>query len=171
MRRLLTIGYEGTVIDEFVETLKRAGVTVLADVRAVALSRKPGFSKTRLRERLESEGIRYVHYIDLGDPKPGREAAREGRMNAFRSIYGEHLSTDAAQNALDALVKIAHNDVVCLLCFERDPSTCHRSIVADALRERSGTRVEHLFGGGRTLGSGKHSGGSRRDPRESAAAA
>lgn len=171
MRRLLTIGYEGTTIDAFVDTLKAAGVTVLADVRAVALSRKPGFSKTRLKERMESEGIRYVHFIDLGDPKPGREAAREGRMNAFRAIYGDHLSTDAAQEALDALDHIAHNEQVCLLCFERDPSTCHRSIVADALRDRSDARVEHLFGGGRAVGSGKDTRGPRRDPREGAAAA
>ncbi|EAS50652.1 conserved hypothetical protein [Aurantimonas manganoxydans SI85-9A1] len=148
MYTLNTIGYEGTDIDTFVASLKSAGVSAIADVRAVAISRKPGFSKTRLRDRLENEGIKYLHFIDLGDPKPGRQAAREGRFAAFRAIYNEHLSTDAATNALDELQQFAHNNDVCLLCFERDPENCHRSIVADVLQERLDMRVEHLLSGG-----------------------
>jgi hypothetical protein len=71
-----TIGYEGTDIDRVVATLRTVGVTMLADVRAVAVSRKKGFSKNGLRERLEAEGNTYVHLVELGDPKLGRDAAR-----------------------------------------------------------------------------------------------
>ena len=67
MSVIYTIGYEGTDIDRCVATLKAVGVTVLADVRAVAVSRKKGFSKNGLRERLEAEGITYVHLVELGD--------------------------------------------------------------------------------------------------------
>ncbi|MBI3274723.1 MAG: DUF488 domain-containing protein, partial [Methylocystis sp.] len=133
MSIVYTIGYEGTDIDRLVATLKAVDVSVLADVRAVAVSRKKGFSKTALRARLEDEGITYLHFVGLGDPKPGREAARAGRFDEFRQIYSRHLASADAQTALLSLSKIAQNQAVCLLCFERDPRHCHRSIVADLL--------------------------------------
>lgn len=70
MSVVFTVGYEGTDIDRFVRTLKAAGVQQLADVRAVAVSRKPGFSKKKLAARLAEEGIEYLHFVALGDPKP-----------------------------------------------------------------------------------------------------
>ena len=86
MTTVYTLGYEGTDIDKVVATLQAVGVKVLADVRAVALSRKKGFSKNALRTRLEAEGIAYVHLVELGDPKPGREAAR-AVAGLFNALY------------------------------------------------------------------------------------
>jgi uncharacterized protein (DUF488 family) len=138
MRTVYTIGYEGTDIDRFVLTLQEAGVDLLADVRAVA------FSKNRLRSRLAAEGIEYAHFVHLGDPKPGREAARAGRFSEFRRVYGRHLATGEAQAALNALANVARIRTVCLMCFEREPENCHRSIVGDALRS-AGVVSENLF--------------------------
>jgi uncharacterized protein (DUF488 family) len=129
MPHVYTIGYEGSDIDQFVRTLIAAGVELLADVRAVPLSRKRGFSKTALAERLSREGIRYVHFKALGDPKPGREAARAGRMAEFRSVYSRHLRTTEAVAAMDELARATDRATTCLMCFERDPSVCHRSMV------------------------------------------
>jgi len=145
MSVIYTVGYEGTDIDRFVETLKAVGVRRLADVRAVAVSRKKGFSKRKLAERLEAEGIEYLHLIDLGDPKPGREAARAGRHEEFVKIYSEHLATDKAQAALSRLVECVAEEATCLLCFERDPKTCHRLIVADSVIQSLGWRMFHIF--------------------------
>lgn len=130
MSTLFTIGYEGTDIDRFVATLRAVRIMALVDIRAVALSRKKGFSKTALRTRLNSEGIAYKHLNQLGDPKPGREAARAGRINEFRRIYTGHLRGPNAQASLKDLAELALTQSVCLLCFERDPTHCHRSIVA-----------------------------------------
>ena len=80
MSVLFTVGYEGTDIERFVKTLKAVGIRRLADVRAVAVSRKPGFSKRRLSDRLADEVIEYIHFVELGDPKPGRDAARSGKL-------------------------------------------------------------------------------------------
>ena len=135
MTSLMTIGYEGSTIDDFVRTLEVAGVKVLVDVRAVTVSRKKGFSKNGLAARLEKHGIRYIHAKDLGDPKPGREAARAGDFKTFRHIFGEHLATDAAQHAVREVAAIARGEMTCLMCYERDPSTCHRQIVATQLRD------------------------------------
>jgi uncharacterized protein (DUF488 family) len=140
-----TIGYEGTDIDRFVATLKAVGIEVLADVRAVAASRKKGFSKSALRARLEDEGIAYNHLVDLGDPKPGREAARAGRYDEFQTIYNKHFEGAEAQAALETLTAIVGESPTCLLCFERAPEICHRSIVADALRI-SGMEIFNLYG-------------------------
>lgn len=145
MSTLYTIGYEGTDIDRFVATLKTVGVTVLADVRAVAVSRKKGFSKNGLRKRLEAEGIGYVHLVELGDPKRGRDAARAGKFDEFRRVYSAHLKTTDAIGALKMLNETARQDTVCLLCFERDPGACHRTMIADRLKGR-GLEISDLYG-------------------------
>ena len=93
MPLIYTIGYEGTDIERFVATLKIVGIGTLADVRAVAVSRKKGFSKSALSARLDAEGIQYFHFIELGDPKPGRDAARAD-SDKFRVIYELHLRSE-----------------------------------------------------------------------------
>ena len=145
MSVVFTVGYEGTDIDRFIQTLKAVGIEQLADVRAVAVSRKPGFSKTKLASRLYEAGIEYAHFVALGDPKPGREAARAGEYDLFRAIYGAHIETSAAQVALRDLVEFTQSAPTCLLCFERDPGTCHRTIVAEEVLEETGFEVFNLF--------------------------
>lgn len=142
--QILTIGYEGSTIDDFVSVLASLRVSVLCDVRDVVASRKPGFSKNPLTEALRSAGIEYRHFKGLGDPKEGRLAARAGDFAKFRQIYGERLASDGAQLELVELEKIVANSTACLMCFEREPSECHRSIVADALRTSLGCTVRHV---------------------------
>ncbi|WP_420344232.1 DUF488 family protein [Paenirhodobacter sp.] len=145
MSVLFTIGYEGTDIDRFIKTLKEVGVQQLVDVRAVTVSRKKGFSKRGLAARLEEEGISYLHLVDLGDPKPGREAARAGKMEEFRRIYTAHLSGQEAQAALHELTLYAALRATCLLCYERNPVECHRSIVAAEVCEALGWEQFPLY--------------------------
>jgi uncharacterized protein (DUF488 family) len=145
MKELFTIGYEGADVDRFLAALKGAGVEVLADVRAVALSRKRGFSKGALRESLDHEGIVYRHFIELGTPKAGREAARAGDGATLRRIYcDEVLTTEKAEAAVETLAEMAASRPVCLLCFERDPATCHRTLLAERLAGR-GFKAIDLF--------------------------
>lgn len=140
-----TIGYEGADIDRFMAALKGAGVTRLIDVRAVAASHKRGFSKKALAARLVEEGIDHRHLVALGDPKPGREAARAGRHALFRRIYRAHLETDAARDGLAEAETLVREHPSCLMCFERDPETCHRSMVTAHLRDSAGFDISNLF--------------------------
>lgn len=142
---IYTIGYEGIDIEQFIATLKAVRVDRVADVRAIALSRKKGFSKRSLSARLSAEGIEYLHFAELGDPKPGREAARAGLYDQFRVIYESHISTESAQSSLRNLASLAGEKPTCLLCFERDPATCHRSIIAEGMLE-SGFQILDLYG-------------------------
>lgn len=141
---LATIGYEGAALDDFFATLRDVNVTLLIDIRQIPASRRPGFSKIRLREAAEGAGIRYVHLVGLGDPKEGRDAARQGRMAEFRQIFTRHLRTAEAQTDLQIAADLVREGGACLLCYERQPEFCHRSIVAEALTATTGTDVRHL---------------------------
>lgn len=141
---LATIGYEGARPDDFVGTLKLVDVQMVVDIRDRAQSRRPGFSKSALRENLEQNGIGYVHLKELGDPKEGRDAARRGDMAKFRRIFAAVLETQPAADALDQIAELAKGMNVCLLCYERDHHECHRKIVADRLESVVGSKVRHL---------------------------
>lgn len=139
-----TLGYEKTDVDKFVQRLLDANIEVLVDVRDRPISRKKGFSKTALSEAVSNAGMEYHHVRALGDPKPGRDAARAGQMNLFRKIFSTHMKTTEAQEALAQLAKDSEGKSICLLCFERDHETCHRSIVAAQLSQMTGADVTHL---------------------------
>jgi uncharacterized protein (DUF488 family) len=142
--QLMTIGYEGANISDFIATLQASKVTTLIDVRELPLSRKKGFSKNKLREILEAAGISYLHVKQLGDPKPGRAAARAGKINEFRRIFDKHINQDASQSALRDVVPIVEAGGACLLCFERCHSDCHRSIVANELLKIADVKLAHI---------------------------
>lgn len=139
-----TIGYEGARPDDFVGTLQLVDVRMVIDIRDRAQSRRPGFSKSALRESLEEAGIAYIHLKELGDPKEGRDAARSGDFDRFRRIYASVLETTEATEALDQIAELSQQMSVCLLCYERDHHECHRKIVADHLESVVGFKVRHL---------------------------
>ena len=94
--KIFTIGYEGATMGEFLSALQEARVGQVIDVRAVPNSRRPGFSKTPLRNALAEAGIGYVHLRALGTPAAGRAAARAGRKAELETIYAGQLETPEA---------------------------------------------------------------------------
>jgi len=143
---LYTIGYEGLRLDSFARALEHAGVVRLIDIRCVPVSRKPGFSKQTLAQEMAIRGIEYVHIGALGNPKSGREAARSGDFQRFQSIYRCHLTSCEAQTALRQAITLALDAVSCLLCFELDHQSCHRTFVAKAMAQREDFLLTHLRG-------------------------
>jgi uncharacterized protein (DUF488 family) len=141
---LFTIGYEGKMVDEFLRELASAGVELVVDVRAVAASRRPGFSKTALGGALAERGIAYLHLRPLGTPKAGRDAARKGRIEEMSEIYEEQLETPEAQLAMEQALSAALDRRAALLCFEADAGHCHRRIVAERLVQRAPFEVRDL---------------------------
>lgn len=141
---LRTIGYEGCTIDGVVRSLRESGTELLIDVRAVAASRKPGFSKRQLAAALDQAGIAYVHLQGLGTPKPGRDAVRAGHPERMIPIFNEHMTSDRAQAELAQAKAMARARPACLLCFERDHRTCHRTLVAEMISAETGQAVRHL---------------------------
>ncbi|HET9812952.1 MAG TPA: DUF488 domain-containing protein [Sphingomicrobium sp.] len=130
--RIFTIGYESTTVPEFLAALKQAAVERVIDVRAVPNSRRPGFSKTPLRNALAEEGIDYVHLRALGTPADGRAAARAGRHEDLKRIYAGQLELPEAMAEAAQMVALAGEKPSALLCYEREPAGCHRTLLLKA---------------------------------------
>ena len=141
--RIFTIGYEATTMAEFLAALKVAGVKRVIDVRALPLSRRPGFSKSPLRAALDEEGIEYVHLKALGTPSDGRSAARAGRHEELERIYAGQLDLPEAIVQAEQMRELATEQPSALLCYERDPAACHRTLLLNAVARDA--EVEHLF--------------------------
>jgi len=146
MRPLFTIGYEQAKPAAVLNELKRAKVDLLVDTRAVAVSRRPGFSKRQLAASLDEAGIAYVHLQKLGTPAEGRAAARSGDLDALWRIYDKHIKKSEPQEALDELITLIKSGKrVALLCYCRDPKACHRSRIVANVKKRTRVKVEDLI--------------------------
>jgi uncharacterized protein (DUF488 family) len=131
--RIFTIGYEATTMGEFIAALAGAGVERVIDVRALPLSRRPGFSKTPLKGALAEAGIDYVHLRALGTSPAGRDAARKGRHEELKRIYAGQLELPEAIAEGAQMMELAGEKPSALLCFERDPAGCHRTLLIAAV--------------------------------------
>src|ERR1044072_8806214 len=143
--KLFTIGYEQAKSASVIDELKRARVGLIVDTRAVAASRRPGFSKRQPAAGLDQAGIGYIHLQKLGTPKEGRDAARSGNLEKLFDIYEKHLATPEAREQLDELTTIVTaGQPLCLLWYEGEVDQCHRKRIAELICERTGVTVEHL---------------------------
>lgn len=133
VRPLVSVGYEGREIDEFVRDLKLRGVTVVADVRLNAVSRRRGFSKSALAHALLQAGIQYVHLRGLGNPRDNRRAFSGADLERGRNAFRELLDSESAANDLERLRELTGTTVVAVLCVEREEQKCHRQLIIDAL--------------------------------------
>ena len=141
--RIFTIGYEGATVAEFLAALQKAGVERVIDIRAVPNSRRPGFSKTPLRNALAEAGIDYVHLRALGTPADGRAAARAGRKDEIKRIYAGQLELPEAIAETGKMLDLSREKPSALLCYERDPAACHRTLLLEAVAPDA--KVEDLF--------------------------
>ena len=141
--KVFTIGYEATTVGEFVAALRQVGVERIIDVRAIPNSRRPGFSKTPLSNALAEVGIDYVHLRALGTPAEGRAAARAGRHADLERIYAGQLELPEASAQGAQMVALAEEKPSAVLCYERDPAGCHRTLLLDAVAPDA--EVEHLY--------------------------
>lgn len=141
--RIFTIGYEATTLGDFLVALQDAGVERVIDVRALPLSRRPGFSKSPLKAALAEAGIEYVHLKALGTPSEGRSAARAGRQSDLERIYAAQLELPEAIVQSEQVRELATEKPSALLCYERDPAGCHRTLLLDAVARDA--KITHLF--------------------------
>lgn len=144
-RELFTAGYEGINIDAFISHLLSKNINCILDVRALPLSRKPGFSKNRLAERLRDVNIQYVHLGELGTPKDVRDELKSTRdYSAFFKTMDKYLS--GKKNALEVAYNYVSNNTCCLMCFEHLAEQCHRKVVARKIKNRDGNglKIKHI---------------------------
>lgn len=141
---IFTIGYEGRNIQEFIDILQSSKIGIVVDVRELPLSRKKGFSRSQLSAYLNEAGIRYVNLKELGTPRHLRKMLRE-KLISWKNFVD--LFTDHLKQHLDDVRKIVdmnHSQNVCLMCYEKDYTKCHRSLIAKTIESLFGERVIHL---------------------------
>jgi uncharacterized protein (DUF488 family) len=141
--RIFTIGYEGTTVPEFIAALKKERIERVIDVRALPLSRRPGFSKSPLRAALEEARIEYVHLKALGTPAEGRAAARARRHSDLERIYAGQLELPEAIAEAALMIELVRERPSVLLCMERDPAHCHRTLLLHAAAPQA--EIVHLY--------------------------
>ncbi|MBI3453694.1 MAG: DUF488 domain-containing protein [Rhodospirillales bacterium] len=145
MPALRTIGYQGARLADFIATLRAAGVTTLVDVRAIPWSRRPEFAQAALAEAVAAAGISYVHLRGLGNPAKHAPPAENAPAESYRAAYMRHLDSPAALADLDRAATLARDGNACLMCLERNPRDCHRSLTAETLARITGLPVDHLL--------------------------
>ncbi|HEU5018254.1 MAG TPA: DUF488 domain-containing protein [Pseudolabrys sp.] len=146
MTTLFTIGYEKATPAAVMKELTDAKIELLVDVRAIAASRRSGFSKRALSAALEEAGIRYLHLQKLGTPAEGRRAAHSGDLKTLWRIYEAQIKQPEAKAALDELVALVKSgERVALLCYCRNPEACHRDRIVARVKRRTGAQVENLI--------------------------
>jgi uncharacterized protein (DUF488 family) len=126
-----------------VAVLREAGVTLVIDVRATPISRKPGLSRRSLAAALGEAGIGYEHLGGLGNPRDNRDAFRAGQP-AARRLYARRLDREGAAD-LARLRSLVGREPIALLCVERDHERCHRAAIGERLgRDDPTIVVRHL---------------------------
>lgn len=158
-----TIGHSNHPIDRFVDLLRAAGVERVVDVRSTPWSRRfPQFGKEPLAKSLSEAGIAYGH-----------EGAALGGKPEGGGSYEALAARPQFREALDRLVSDAAATSLCLMCAEKEPLDCHRTVLVSRRLAERGVGVEHLLADGGTRPHreieeallGKESGGDLFDDR------
>lgn len=146
---ILTIGHSTKTLKDFIQILKRNGVTKLIDVRAIPRSRSnPPFNSESLPAVLGAEGIGYLHMGGLGGLRCSkRGATNDGWLDLASWSFADYMRSPEFEENLAALIELAELGQVALMCAEAVPWQCHRAMIADALTVR-GIRVEHIINTG-----------------------
>ena len=144
--RLFTIGHSTHTLDAFVGLLKKHGVTALADVRSAPFSRfNPQFNKDALERSLKAQSIKYVFLgRELGARSDDRSCYENGRVQ-----YGRLARTDLFRRGIERVMHGVEEHNIALVCAEKEPLDCHRTLLVSRALEAQGVSVTHILADGR----------------------
>lgn len=144
---VFTIGHSNQPVERFMDLLRGAGVTALADVRSIPFSRRwPQFSRPALERSLRDSAIAYVFLgAELGGKRDDPALLRDGRPD-----FGLIAATEAFRAGLDRIVAGARRHRICLMCAEREPLDCHRFLLVSRHLARREVEIRHLLADGAT---------------------
>ena len=143
---VLTIGHSSHSLETFLGLLVRNRVTVLTDVRSAPWSRfNPHFNREPLAAALKMQGIRYVYLgPELGGRSDDPACYEDGRIR-----YDRLATTDRFREGLDRVVRGAADHRIALMCAEKEPLHCHRTLLVGRALDARSVRVAHILSDGR----------------------
>jgi uncharacterized protein (DUF488 family) len=130
---IITLGYEGRKIDQFLDILQGNNISTLIDVRNNPFSMKPGFSKNQLATELKTIGVTYLHLPELGIESHRRKNLTKDGLHSLFQSYEREL--DSKENYLIRIKELAQKEKVALMCFEARETDCHRGVIARRFRD------------------------------------
>lgn len=144
-REILTIGHSNHPIERFLELLRRNGVTAVADVRSSPFSRyNPQFGKEELQQALKEVGIAYIFLgKELGGRSPDKACYEDGRVQ-----YDRVARTATFREGIERVRKGAGEYRIALMCAEKEPLECHRTLLVARALDKAGERVGHIHADG-----------------------
>jgi uncharacterized protein (DUF488 family) len=145
LREVLTIGHSTHRIEKFIELLRQHEVTAVADVRSAPFSRyNPQFNKEALAAELKRNGIAYVFLgKELGARSNDPSCYEDGRVR-----YGWLAKTEAFHAGLERVRTGAEMNRIALMCAEKEPLECHRTLLVARSLAESGMTVTHILSDG-----------------------
>jgi uncharacterized protein (DUF488 family) len=143
---VFTIGHSTHSLEAFVALLKQHGVSALADVRSAPFSRfNPQFNKDSLAQDLKPHGIKYVFLgRELGARSEDRSCYENGRVQ-----YGRLARTELFKRGLERVISGSEEHRIALMCAEKEPLECHRTLLVARTLDEQGVDVLHILGDGR----------------------
>lgn len=139
-----TAGYEGQMVDGFLDKLAQAGIQCLIDVRNNPVSRRYGFHKSTLSRLCDCLGIEYRHFPELGIPSENRAGLHA--PDDYRALFDryQHEILPRRGAAIQKAAEIIEDRPSVLVCMEAKPEFCHRSSLAEAISKLTGLPLRHL---------------------------
>ena len=146
-----TIGHSTRPLEEFLELLTAQRIEAVADVRRYPGSRRwPHFAREPLASALESRGLVYLWFPELGGRRtPRSDSPNTAWRNAAFRGYADYMATEAFAEGLDRVVNLASGLRTSILCAEALWWRCHRGLIADVLQWLQ-FEVIHILGPGST---------------------
>ena len=144
-QEILTIGHSNHPIERFLDLLRRNGVTAVADVRSSPFSRhNPQFNKETLQQALKDAGMAYIFLgKELGGRSPDKACYEDGRIQ-----YDRVARTQMFREGIERVRKGARQYRIALMCAEKEPLECHRTLLVARALDKAGERVGHIHADG-----------------------
>ena len=138
---VLTIGHSNHSREAFTELLEQHEVGAVADVRSAPYSRfNPHFDRETLASALKASGIAYVY---LGRELGGR-SEDPGCYEGGRVRYDRIARTDRFRDGVERVVRGARKHRIALMCAEKEPLDCHRTLLVAPALDEMGIGVAHV---------------------------
>ncbi len=139
-RAIYTTGYEGLQVDKFLNLLLKNGIEQVIDVRRNPTSRRYGYHKSTLLSLCQKITLGYEHFCELGIT--GKDRANLNTSSDYDRVFNKYeKETLSNQSLVDSVIKLITAKPSVIICSEKNPAYCHRTILAKRLEKITGLPI------------------------------